>query len=364
MDQQDLVKNFISKCRSRLIMKRRLAGFCLFILMSLWGTELALFSSTINHSFISGLIFILSLVGIFGAAIHAYRRFGPNGDPIVLETSAFIDRSLNSGSLVESTWTACQKQVAPTSIIDRLRAETLKRIQGTTPSNLVPIRAPRGFQLGVALAALAALFLFTGPLKDLGAHQTNSNSISLLDSGQETLEIVTGSSKKSDSGVDSVMQFQNSKSNQVRSKKNGEEAGKTVKVIAGKKDKWSDSQLADKKNSMNPEKKAQSKGADSDKGSGAGSNSGSESKSSPTHEKSAKTGAQGRPKKSDLLATGFNGGGTGTIKKVTDLGTQRSTFVLNNEQLNRRLIGVKAELSWPMRQTLKKYFQTLNEEKQ
>lgn len=365
MDKQDPLHQFITQCQSRLVFKRRLAGFCLFVLISLWCSELALFSGTLKASLYSNLLMILSVLGIVTSVVHIYRRFGPSEDPAALETSAFLDRCLDSGSLVESTWEAHEKRVTPAPLLAQLKTQTLQRLAASTPSALVPIRVPRGFQLGLALAALFALFLFTGPLKDLASTRARSASLSLLSNDETPLEIIAGSEKDSDATIEKWIQFQNKKALPNPQNSQSSDPGNSVKVEEGTKNKGpeskhSDSKVSPDKAEVDPDKSDKNPPAHS----GSAESSGGQSGDKQAKENPDKSGSQDSSKDSTTLAEAFKGDGRGAVKKVTDLGTQRTTFVLNTEQLNRRLAGAKVELSWSMKQTLRKYFQQLNEEKQ
>ncbi|MDF1660820.1 MAG: hypothetical protein P1V97_03555, partial [Planctomycetota bacterium] len=337
----------------------------LFILISLWSAEVALFSGSLHHSLFANFLFSLSIFVVVASAFHVYRRFGPAEDPAILETSAFLDRRLESGALVESTWDAHAKQTAPAPLLLNLKEQTLQRFAASSPKILVPLRAPRGFQLGLALAALFALFLFAGPLKDFGKESSASASISLLANDDAPLDIVAGRSKNKESGVNTKIEFQKPNQTQTKQTNQKSDSGKTVRVDDGKNDQGpkgteSDSNGSSKK-AVNDPKEHDVKPANNN---GASENSGGKSGHSKDKERPGESGSQNSTEGSKTLADSYKGDGTGTVKKVTDSGTQRTTFVLNKEQLNRRLAGAKVELSWSMKQTLRKYFQQLNEEKQ
>lgn len=351
----------VTECRLRLVYKRRLAGLCLFILLELWALELALFALSVEDSLGANALLLAALVMMVLALIHVVRRFGPAGDPELLTTSAFLDRRLQSGSLIESSWEAqSSARVAP-ALKASLQEQSLARLNQSSNKELVPLQIPRGFQLGLALAALIALVLFAGPLKDSAFQGKNQTPPSLLSSDNDPFQIVAGSAKDSDAAQDAKLRFNPPHGPLTKNPSQGRADKDGRKVVGAKppsKDKVSPSST--EKTKPGSSSKTQSK----DEKSGAGRSAskslgqGKEGQTAPSN-----AGTDGSSKASKSLAEGYKGRGQGRSKKWTEFGTEGGKIVFNEEQVERRLSGAKLQLSWSMRQTLKNYFQKLNEEK-
>lgn len=361
MDTPHSLLEKVTECRMRLVYKRRLAGLCLFILLELWALELALFALALEDSLGAKALLLAALVMMVAALIHVLLRFGPAGDPELLTTSAFLDRRLQSGSLIESSWEAqSSARVAP-ALKTSLQKQSLLRLNQSSVKELVPLQLPRGFQLGLALAALIALVLFAGPLKDKTFQGQSQTPPSLLSNDDDPFQIVAGSTKDSDAAQDAKLRFNPPQGPLSKSQSQGSAGKEGRKVIGAKppsKDKASPSSTEKTKPS------GLSKTESKDKITGAGgSGSKSEGQGKEGQSSPRDSGADGSSKASKSLAEGYKGRGQGSSKKWTEFGTERGSIVFNEEQVERRLSGAKLQLSWSMRQTLKKYFQKLNEEK-
>jgi hypothetical protein len=356
-----MLDQYINECRSRLQVKHRLAGVCLFLLITLWSIEFGVAGVYVLNPKFAPFVWLPVAILLASSLLYVYRGFWVTAQPKGAITAAFLDRRLLSGSLIESAYQQLTTGSFNKAVGQKLLSQAQSKLERSEPREHVPIRPPAGFELGLALVFILALFI--GASDSNAAHsspfETASPSQSLLQ-GDPEIVLASGATPDSEDGIEVDIVAYNTKAAQTSENKGENRPSALTLRDNGSADEAKDpkSEIATTNGNPKPSPKALA-GAKAGAGTAAGNtvtaNSGNPSKSRNAGESQANADSKG--------ADNFAGVGTGSSKKTEIAGTKGRLAVFDSQGPSSIQNSSSSLGSWRMKEAVKRYFGHLNEEK-
>jgi hypothetical protein len=351
----------IQECRRRLCRKRRLAGLSFLALTSFWSLELGFAASNFGAANISALLWLLSIMLILASITYVLPSFGKAGDPSLELTVLYLDQVNKSGSLLEAAYESRQSQATNPELASLLTARAEASLSQVKLDGLVPVRPPRGFELGLALAFILALLIASKHQHSKAPRHASLPGQSLL---SQDPELVVGKQTNPDDkgGPEVKVTIHNTKS--------------FTSAANADKEALSDTELSAKLNqSREAGKDKDAEGLEGKSAEARDVSANSQDKASAGSRTARGHEVEGSSKKGsgvqsakNLAAPGsrqdFKGQGAGGAASAGDRGAADERADFRPDRSVSSPQSAKALLSWRMRQTLHRYFKRLNEEKQ